>query len=375
MNNSNFADSVLQVIQSLFPDKPDNKSNSSTSDDFDQKSDLNTSDDFGQKSDLDTSDDFGQKSNFPNKSNSKSNNKSNSSASDDFGRKSNNTSQQSNDGGWGDALKKPDKRIFAKTLGKSLGDEGKLDDTQTSDDDFTAQDVLNAIAQAQAMSELDQSNERKHDGHFWGARGNYQQQIHDRFVKPAVNWRQYLKRCITQVETERSWSRLNRRSHSLGYPMASEQKKDTIANIIFCIDVSGSMWTIVRKVVNEIVGLGKLFNIAQSRIIYYDNMIQADESIKDFKKLPPMSNIFYVRGGGGNDLGCVDKHIREKGYKPQMVFYFTDGGDEGTPIFNNCKHTYVFITKDGVTDYIQKTINQQSGNKNITIVKTTLAGR
>lgn len=377
MDNSVYTQSMLDAINALFPDdESTNNSNSSSSGGSSGRSGGRS----GGKSGAGGAGGAGKQSSGKPDSADKSGTNSSQQLDDSFGEQTSDAngadgaSGINSDNGWGDALTEADIDAIKRALGITPDKDGVMDGSKLNSSELDTAAIVDAISQA--MSDIDNYDPIDPDGTYFGPAGSRQQNIADTYTAPAINWVEYLTTCVSShSKTERSWSRLNRRSHSLGYPMASERKVDSFGDMLFCIDVSGSMWSVVKHIVNEIVSLSREYPLYNSRIIYYDNLIQADELIDDFSELPSMSEVFNIKGGGGNDIGCVAKYIEEMEYTPVTTFFFTDGGDNGTPIFNDCEHTYIFITKDGITDILERTKNKQPGSGNITIVKTTLAGR
>lgn len=218
-----------------------------------------------------------------------------------------------------------DKVTFRGTT-QSAPEDDMVDDEETagmSDETIEQKEkgVLKAAIQRHKLS-----------GHnFGGESGDWIERYVEKSLAPKVNWvalvRNYLT--VSQQKTM-SYSSPDRRflSRNKIFPGPRKIEPDTLGDVKFCIDTSGSISdTDLGVVFNQMQQLLRKFN-AKAEVIYWDTQIrsiQPFENIRELVKTKPV-------GGGGTDANCIFKYFEEdKQYRlrmrhqPTLIVIFTDG--------------------------------------------------
>jgi predicted metal-dependent peptidase len=153
--------------------------------------------------------------------------------------------------------------------------------------------------------------------------GEYQTLI-DKILKTKCNWRALLRYYVTsRVRANRkiSYKHRNRRRMTVSkYIFPGHVRKEGLDVIVVC-DTSGSMMNEkdMEQFFGELEGIIRQTS-AKTRLIQIDAAVHSDLEYKkgDWRKVK-------LVGGGGTDFRPVFKHIEEKGYKPCIVVFYTDG--------------------------------------------------
>jgi predicted metal-dependent peptidase len=166
----------------------------------------------------------------------------------------------------------------------------------------------------------------------------------DRWVrninKPKINWRNELKKFITNVFNELDFGFYNKRFIGGGQylPAAKDIDTSSYQNVVIAIDTSGSISDdTLAKFATEMMSLFKKYLILKVIVIWCDanipkNGVQqfdmADKTF-DLKKLKPV-------GGGGTSFKppfeWIKKNLLAKRIEPAFVIYFTDAAGEAPGI-------------------------------------------
>lgn len=234
------------------------------------------------------------------------------------------TDEEDGSGGLGDE-DNGDKVTFRGTT-QSAPEDDMVDDEETagmSDETIEQKEkgVLKAAIQRHKLS-----------GHnFGGESGDWIERYVEKSLAPKVNWvalvRNYLT--VSQQKTM-SYSSPDRRflSRNKIFPGPRKIEPDTLGDVKFCIDTSGSISdTDLGVVFNQMQQLLRKFN-AKAEVIYWDTQIrsiQPFENIRELVKTKPV-------GGGGTDANCIFRYFEEdKQYRlrmrpqPTLIVIFTDG--------------------------------------------------
>lgn len=232
--------------------------------------------------------------------------------------------EENDSGGLGDE-DNGDKVTFRGTT-QSAPEDDMVDDEETagmSDETIEQKEkgVLKAAIQRHKLS-----------GHnFGGESGDWIERYVEKSLAPKVNWvalvRNYLT--VSQQKTM-SYSSPDRRflSRNKIFPGPRKIEPDTLGDVKFCIDTSGSISdTDLGVVFNQMQQLLRKFN-AKAEVIYWDTQIrsiQPFENIRELVKTKPV-------GGGGTDANCIFRYFEEdKQYRlrmrpqPTLIVIFTDG--------------------------------------------------
>lgn len=225
------------------------------------------------------------------------------------------------------------------------GDYTPIDGTKPNESPITEQDIVEAIRNAQTIQQLSNSGDRTASD---GA-GNMQIDIINKHRTPIQSWKAVMRDMVRKVTQTRSFSRINNRLAAARVIAPSVKKQLANSDIIFAIDVSGSMrGKPMTDTINEIISLSRSTPIVNMRVIYWDAEVMNDILVKNSKSLTSQSSMFNFTGGGGTNVDCVYDYIIEKQYKPTGIVYLTDGYVDGNKFYtqNNCKNV-VILTYNG----------------------------
>ncbi len=251
------------------------------------------------------------------------------------------------------------------------GDYTPLDGTKPNNSPITEQDIVEAIRNAQTIQQLGNNGDRTAGG---GA-GNTQIDIINKHRAPIQSWKTVMRDMVRKVTQTRSFARINNRLAAARVIAPSVKKQLANSDIIFAIDVSGSMvGKPMNDTINEIVSLSRSTPIVNMRVIYWDAEVMNDILVRNSKSLASQSSTFSFTGGGGTNINCVHDYIMEKQYKPTGIVYLTDGYVNGDKFYtqNNCKNV-VILTYDGNYEGMVK-IKNNAGytNSQLQIVRSEL---
>ena len=220
-----------------------------------------------------------------------------------------------------------------------------MDGTKPNETPITEQDIAEAIRNAQTIQQLSNSGNRTAGG---GA-GNTQIDSINKHKTPIRSWKAIMRDMVRSVVQTWSFTRINNRLAAARVIAPSVKNQLVNSDIIFAIDVSGSMLgKPVNDVINEIVSLSRSTPIVNMRVLYWDVKVMNDIIVKNSKSLAHQSSTFSFTGGGGTTIDCVYDYIMEKQYKPNGIVYLTDGYVDGNKFYTqkNCKNV-VILTYDG----------------------------
>lgn len=246
-----------------------------------------------------------------------------------------------------------------------------IDGTKPNESPITEQDITEAIRNAQIMQQLGSSGERIAGG---GA-GNTQIDIINKYKTPIRSWKAIMRDMVRSAVQTRSFARVNNRLAAARVIAPSVKSHLTNSDIIFAIDVSGSMLgKPMNDTINEIISLSRSTPIVNMRVLYWDAEVMNDVLVKNSKSLATQSSMFNFTGGGGTNVDCVYDYIVMKQYKPTGIVYLTDGYVDGNKFYtqNNCKNV-VILTYNGNYEGVIK-IKNDTGytNSQLQIVRSEL---
>lgn len=251
------------------------------------------------------------------------------------------------------------------------GNYTPIDGTNPNNSPITEQDIAEAIRNTQTIQQLSNSGNRIAGG---GA-GNTQIDIINKYRTPIQSWKAVMRDMVRKVAQTRSFARINNRLAAARVIAPSVKKQLANSDIIFAIDVSGSMvGKPMNDTINEIVSLSRSTPIVNMRVIYWDAEVMNDILVRNSKSLTSQSSTFSFKGGGGTNINCVYDYIVEKQYKPTGIVYLTDGYVDGDKFYtqNNCKNV-VILTYDGDYEGMIKIKNDIGyANNQLQIVRSEL---
>lgn len=183
-----------------------------------------------------------------------------------------------------------------------------------------AKDINQAIRQGQLMA---------------GKLGGNQSRALGSLIEPKVNWREQLREFVSSTAVGKdisTWQRVNRRwlQHDVYMPSTITE---TVGRIVVAVDTSGSIGTAeLSKFLSEVQGICINAKPEKVDLLYWDTEVAAHEMYTQ-EQLDKLTASTKPAGGGGTDVACVSKYLKDNQIKPECVIVLTDGyiyGDWGT---------------------------------------------
>lgn len=208
------------------------------------------------------------------------------------------------------------------------GDGGGLDDHDWESGDAMSQeeieqvakDINQAIRQGQLMA---------------GKLGGSESRTLGSLVEPKVDWREQLREFVSSTAVGKdisTWQRVNRRwlQHDVYMPSTITE---TVGRIVVAVDTSGSIGgPELTKFLSEVQGICINAMPEKVDLLYWDTEVAAHEMYTQ-EQLAKLSSSTKPAGGGGTDVACVAKYLKDNQIRPECVIVLTDGyiyGDWGT---------------------------------------------
>ena len=183
-----------------------------------------------------------------------------------------------------------------------------------------AKDINQAIRQGQLMA---------------GKLGGNQSRALGSLIEPKVDWREQLREFVSSTAVGKdmsTWQRVNRRwlQHDTYMPSTVTE---TVGRIVVAVDTSGSIGgPELTKFLSEVQGICINAMPEKVDLIYWDTEVAAHEMYTQ-EQLAKLSSSTKPAGGGGTDVACVAKYLKDNQIRPECVIVLTDGyiyGDWGT---------------------------------------------
>jgi predicted metal-dependent peptidase len=183
-----------------------------------------------------------------------------------------------------------------------------------------AKDINQAIRQGQLMA---------------GKLGGNQSRALGSLIEPKVNWREQLREFVSSTAVGKdisTWQRVNRRwlQHDVYMPSTITE---TVGRIVVAVDTSGSIGgPELDKFLSEVQGICINAMPEKVDLLYWDTEVAAHE-VYTQEQLAKLTSSTKPAGGGGTDVACVSKYLKDNQIRPECVIVLTDGyiyGDWGT---------------------------------------------
>lgn len=250
------------------------------------------------------------------------------------------------------------------------GEYESLDGTKASDGEISDKDVIEAIKGALNIGRFNKDYQEKSEGE-----GGFNRDIVDKKLRPTQPWQSIMRRMVQKIQSKRSFSRVNTRMAAARVVSPSVIRYKQHSDIIFAIDVSGSVSkNTVNNIMNEVLALSRTTNIKNMRVLFWDGAVTGDIGVKNGIRIGEEKGIFNFIGGGGTNIDCVYNYIIDKKYEPSGVCYFTDGYVFGSKIYtgkrNECENAFL-ITKNGSSKNMEQ-IKKEHHYINMSIYQTDL---
>jgi len=181
-------------------------------------------------------------------------------------------------------------------------------------------DINQAIRQGQLMA---------------GKLGGNQSRALGSLIEPKVDWREQLREFVSSTAVGKdisTWQRVNRRwlQHDVYMPSTITE---TVGRIVVAIDTSGSIGAAeLDKFLSEVQGICINAMPEKVDLLYWDTDVAAHE-VYTQEQLAKLTSSTKPAGGGGTDVACVSKYLKDNQIRPECVIVLTDGyiyGDWGT---------------------------------------------
>lgn len=166
----------------------------------------------------------------------------------------------------------------------------------------------------------------RNGNHTRGTLPLFAERLWKQLKRPQTDWRTLLHHFICEEITDYSFMPPDRRFDDSPFFLPDfNEKEETVRNILFMVDTSGSMSdTEVSEAFDEINGAIEQFNGRLKGFLgFFDAEVvppKPFENFEEFKGIRPI-------GGGGTDFGVIFDYIREKMSleMPSCVIILTDG--------------------------------------------------
>lgn len=142
----------------------------------------------------------------------------------------------------------------------------------------------------------------------------------DQMTNPKVTWQQHLRNFVmTTRGKERTWSKPNRRYASAGIFMPGAYG-ETMGEIVFAIDCSGSTSDeMVSQCGAEVNSIKEELRPEKVHVIYFDSEVKRHEEFE-----PDDDMVVKAYGRGGTAFSPIFKFIEDNGINPESVIVATD---------------------------------------------------
>lgn len=183
-----------------------------------------------------------------------------------------------------------------------------------------SKDINQAIRQGQLMA---------------GKLGGNQSLTLGSLIEPKVDWREQLREFVSSTAVGKdisTWQRVNRRwlQHDMYMPSTITE---SVGRIVVAVDMSGSIGgDALNAFLSEVQGICMNAKPEKVDLLYWDTDVAAHEMYTQ-EQLDKLSSSTKPAGGGGTDVACVSKYLKDNQIKPECVIVLTDGylnGDWGT---------------------------------------------
>ena len=146
-------------------------------------------------------------------------------------------------------------------------------------------------------------------------------------TEPKVDWREQLREFVSSSVVDKdmsTWQRVNRRwlQHDIYMPATISE---TMGSMVVAVDTSGSIsGDILTKFLSEVQAIAIAVKPEKLDLIYWDTEVARHEMYtqQDLDKLVGSTK---PAGGGGTDVLCVPKYLKDNQIRPECVVVLTDG--------------------------------------------------
>jgi predicted metal-dependent peptidase len=160
-----------------------------------------------------------------------------------------------------------------------------------------------------------------------GKLGGNQSRELSSLVEPKINWREQLREFVSSTAVGKdlsTWQRVNRRwlQHDMYMPSTITE---SVGRIVVAVDTSGSIGgDALTAFLSEVQGICMNTMPEKVDLLYWDTDVAAHE-VYTQEQLAKLSSSTKPAGGGGTDVACVSKYLKDNQIKPECVIVLTDG--------------------------------------------------
>lgn len=176
---------------------------------------------------------------------------------------------------------------------------------------------------------------------------------------PPVNWRKivdkFLKDSINTLY-RRSWTAVNRRALSGGYEAPGRFKPHTKKlECIFAVDTSGSIGTEnLGEFMSYIGQISSSYKEIDIKIcLWHSQAYYLSNSITSVTSLKAVQQSLQVQSGG-TVMSSIKPYILNKGLKPSLMIYLTDGYVESTPDLIRARSLFIVCNAQNKDEGVAK---------------------
>ena len=141
-----------------------------------------------------------------------------------------------------------------------------------------------------------------------------------------VDWKAVQREHVastTSGDDEVNWWKPNRMVLPVGIYRPTYQS-DSVGELAYCIDVSGSYYNKISECLSELVSMLNGVHVEKLHLIYWDSKVERHE-MYDRSNFHTILNSTAPYGGGGTDPQCCVDYMDENRMKPDSVVVLTDG--------------------------------------------------
>lgn len=223
--------------------------------------------------------------------------------------------------------------------GNGGGDQGSQEPEGFDEHDWEASDKLSEQDREEMAREVDQALRQ---GALLAGRmkGNVPREVTEA-LEPTVNWREVLRDFVSSFANEHdssTWRRPNRRWVDQGVYMPSAVS-ESMGEMVVAVDTSGSVGQEqLSQFLGEVMAICRDLSPERVHLLYWGSWVAQHETYERGEYENMLQSTKPV-GGGGTDVVCVPKYIKDKSIDPECALVLTDGylsGDWGTweqPVF------------------------------------------
>lgn len=145
-----------------------------------------------------------------------------------------------------------------------------------------------------------------------------------------VDYRDIMREFLTETckgGDDATWRTLNRKYLAADI-LRPSRVSETMEDVVIAIDASGSTFTQnqLTKFLSEAVGMLEAIAVRCVHVIYWDTKVTQTEVYGDeYTPIVELASSTKPTGGGGTDVNCVTKYMKDHNITAQAVVVMTDG--------------------------------------------------